>query len=284
VTASARDLAAEERDSVAGSAEEALLATAESGPATIQASLKVSSGVRADAAADRADAASDRRRSALDRARAAADRAHATMDRAQAREDRGRAAFERGQATAAGGQARLELARSQRDELTGAHMREQGRVTLQLEIDRSRRSGEPFVLAFIDVDGLKELNDQDGHAAGDALLQAVVAALRSNLRSYDPLVRLGGDEFLCGFTNTDLDTAQRRVTDIRTVLEDGAPTKSITVGLATLSATDTLQELTARADADMYAGKHIGRTNARGDAHGESALLSGRLTTRQSRT
>jgi diguanylate cyclase (GGDEF)-like protein len=178
---------------------------------------------------------------AADRARAASDRRQAAADRAQAADDRR--------------QARVELERAQLDDLTGVYMRDLGRVTLQREIDRCRRSGEPFVLAFIDVDGLKQRNDGEGHIAGDALLRAVVGAVRSTLRSYDPIVRVGGDEFLCGFTNTELDASRRRVEEIRAAIEQGATAGSITVGLAALRPGDTLEDLTTRADLDMYSRK-----------------------------
>jgi len=138
-------------------------------------------------------------------------------------------------------------------------MRDLGGIALRHEIDRSRRSGEPFVLAYIDVDGLKELNDSQGHAAGDELLQAVVDAVQSKLRSYDPVVRVGGDEFLCGFTNTELDVAERRVAEIRDAVEHGPAAGSVTVGLACLVENDTLEDLTARADADMYQHRDICR-------------------------
>jgi diguanylate cyclase (GGDEF)-like protein len=131
-------------------------------------------------------------------------------------------------------------------------MLELGRATLQNEIDRSRRSGEPFVLAFVDVDGLKEVNDAYGHGAGDALLRCVVGALRSKMRSYDPIVRVGGDEFLCGFTNMGLDASERRIAEIRAAVGEGSAGASITVGMARLGATETLEELTVRADLNMY--------------------------------
>jgi diguanylate cyclase (GGDEF)-like protein len=227
VTAGSRDLAADARDRAAGQEEEALMATEESRDSTIRALLAANGGVRDEAAADRADAASDRQRAAADRAQAGAD----------------------------SGQARIELEHAQLDSLTGAYMRDLGLLTLQNEIDRSRRSGEPFVLAYVDVDGLKELNDREGHAAGDALLRDVVGALKSRLRSYDPIVRVGGDEFVCGFSNTELEACRPRVEEIRAALERGPAAGSFTVGLARLTATDTLDDLTARADADMYTHK-----------------------------
>ncbi|MBA2695858.1 MAG: GGDEF domain-containing protein, partial [Actinobacteria bacterium] len=68
---------------------------------------------------------------------------------------------------------------------------------LEREMARSSRAREALSVAFIDVDHLKQVNDTRGHAAGDRLLQHVADALRSRLRSYDLVVRYGGDEFIC---------------------------------------------------------------------------------------
>jgi diguanylate cyclase (GGDEF)-like protein len=236
VTAGSRDVAAEARDQTAGREAEKMLVDEASRDSAIRLLLSNSVAVRGRSAADRAGSASDRRSAASDRAQSSAD----------------------------SDEARMELAQAQVDGLTGAHRRDLGTVALQHEIERSRRSGEPFSLAFIDVDGLKELNDREGHAAGDTLLRTVVVALRAELRSYDPIVRVGGDEFLCGFTNTKLEASRRRIEEIRAVLRRQPRTTSISVGLAMLGERDTLEKLIARADADMYAGKQRQRSGRLG--------------------
>jgi diguanylate cyclase (GGDEF)-like protein len=225
-TASMRDRAAEERDHAADRETETLLGDVETGD-PFRSFLAASQTNRGQAASDRTRAAGDRKRAASDRDHAGGDRRRAVIN----------------------------LQRAQHDSLTGAYMRELGRAALQHEIDRSRRSGEPFVLAFVDVDGLKEVNDGRGHAAGDALLQSVVEALESKMRSYDPIVRVGGDEFLCGFTNIGLDASGRRIDEIRAAVTQQSAGGSITVGLASLGATETLEELTVRADLNMYSQK-----------------------------
>ena len=65
------------------------------------------------------------------------------------------------------------------------------------DLARARRAQQPLLVAFVDVDGLKAVNDEYGHAAGDTLLRAVVTALSSMLRPYDVVIRYGGDEFIC---------------------------------------------------------------------------------------
>jgi diguanylate cyclase (GGDEF)-like protein len=154
-------------------------------------------------------------------------------------------------------QARLEaeLQRAHLDGLTGALRREMGRLTLRNEIDRARRGDGKFVMAFIDVDGLKEVNDRDGHAAGDRVLRTLVATMRANLRSYDPIVRFGGDEFICGITSTDPTEVQHRIGVIDQSLRS-ATGVGITAGLASLGSNESLDELTARADAALIEAKH----------------------------
>lgn len=176
-------------------------------------------------------------------AEAAADRAHAAADRARAALDRANAARERARLEA-------ELRLAHLDELTGAYRREMGRLALTHEIERARRSDGRFVLAFVDVDGLKDVNDRDGHAAGDHVLQVVVDAIRTRLRSFDPMVRYGGDEFVCGLSGTDVDEASRRFDAIEAAIKEEADV-GISVGFATLGAADTAEELTERADAAM---------------------------------
>src|SRR6202011_6011047 len=87
-----------------------------------------------------------------------------------------------------------QLAIAETDALTGTRTRAAGLAELDHEIDRARRTTSPLVVAYVDVVGLKAVNDTRGHAAGDELLQHVVRAIRGHLRSYDSIVRLGGDE------------------------------------------------------------------------------------------
>jgi diguanylate cyclase (GGDEF)-like protein len=67
---------------------------------------------------------------------------------------------------------------------------------LEQEINRARREQRTVAVLFMDLNGLKPINDSYGHAAGDKLLAATASRLRSSLRSYDFVARIGGDEFL----------------------------------------------------------------------------------------
>lgn len=148
------------------------------------------------------------------------------------------------------------------DDLTGALRRGAGLAALQREIDRHRRGGEgAVVVVFVDVDGLKEVNDRAGHAAGDDLLRDAVSAMRERLRSYDLIVRYGGDEFLCVLTGTTLEQAQRTAGMLREQVAAGTA-GGISTGIAELLHGDTVDTLVERADAALYAGRR-----ERGQAH-----------------
>jgi diguanylate cyclase (GGDEF)-like protein len=237
-TARDRDETAHERDRTADARDEA--------------------GTARDAqAADEARAAPDPEASVLQqlaelRAQAAADRARAAADRARAAADRQTAARERARLEA-------ELHSAHLDDLTGAYRREMGRLALSNEIDRAQRSDGRFVVAFVDVDGLKSVNDRDGHAAGDRILKSVVDAMRTRLRSFDPIIRYGGDEFVCGIGGTDLAGAEQRFESIALAIEAEVHV-SISVGLASLTPGDTADQLTERADAAMLANRVAGRS------------------------
>ncbi len=149
------------------------------------------------------------------------------------------------------------------DELTGVFAREAGELALVREIDRARRSGRSLVLAVIDIDALQEVNDNLGHAAGDALLRDVPTAITSTLRSYDVTVRWGGDAFVCGLSDVTLAAASDRIAEIQQVLEARRPRASVSAGLAELEETDTLESLIARADADLYCSRRGAASEAR---------------------
>lgn len=106
-------------------------------------------------------------------------------------------------------------------------------------------------MAFLDIDGLKDINDRDGHEAGDRALRTVVATVRARLRSFDPLLRYGGDEFVAGMGGINLEEAEQRFKTIREVLKQDEGI-GISVGIAVLGVGDTVDVLIARADAALY--------------------------------
>jgi diguanylate cyclase (GGDEF)-like protein len=98
------------------------------------------------------------------------------------------------------------------------------------------------------VDGLKSVNDGLGHAAGDALLREVAEGLRRHVRSYDLVVRLGGDEFLCALPGVNEAEAGARLADLAAELSAAEPHRSISFGLAELRDRETPDSLIDRAD------------------------------------
>lgn len=84
---------------------------------------------------------------------------------------------------------------SSRDALTGLANRRAFELALAREVDRVARSGESALLLAVDIDHFKQVNDQHGHAAGDAVIQAVGTMLLESVRPMDLVARVGGEEF-----------------------------------------------------------------------------------------
>ena len=131
------------------------------------------------------------------------------------------------------------------------YLRAAGFFELEREISRARRSMQPLTLAFVDVDGLKAINDSRGHAAGDRMLREIANVLKRVMRSYDLIVRYGGDEFVCALVGLTLAGATERLANVNAALS-GAEPGSVTIGLAELQPDDSLEELIARADSALY--------------------------------
>jgi diguanylate cyclase (GGDEF)-like protein len=123
-----------------------------------------------------------------------------------------------------------------------------------------------FVMAMVDVDVFKAINDQNGHAVGDQVLITVAGTLEHSLRAGDVVARLGGDEFAVLARGLTLAQAETRFTAIgravqeacRSLVPDGL-TASISIGLAECSAGDTFSSLQLRADAALYEAKRSGK-------------------------
>ncbi|MBA3841483.1 MAG: diguanylate cyclase [Actinobacteria bacterium] len=175
------------------------------------------------------------------------DRARAALDRAKAAEDRKRAAADRKEAA----RDRAEALRTYTDELTGARIRAIGLAELGNELERAQRTEGKLVVAFVDVNGLKAVNDSQGHLAGDQLLRDVGLALHAHLRPYDLIVRYGGDEFICAMPHIDIPPANNRFELIAETLNAVHPEHSISFGLAQAGPGDNLDELIAHADANL---------------------------------
>ncbi|HVR70071.1 MAG TPA: GGDEF domain-containing protein [Vicinamibacteria bacterium] len=164
-----------------------------------------------------------------------------------------------------GRQADRLLALAQTDPLTGLRNTRAFEERLVEETARARRYRHPLSLLFIDVDGLKAINDRGGHLSGDRALVRVATALRDTARSTDLAARWGGDEFALLAPDT---TAAAGVTlgeRIRALVSasagDAGEAMTVSVGVGTTLGEEdaTAELLRARADAALYAAKRRGR-------------------------
>ena len=142
-------------------------------------------------------------------------------------------------------------------------------ATFADELERARRSGEPFCLALADLDRFKLVNDRFGHLVGDRLLRLFAEILVQNVRGQDRVARFGGEEFAVMFPGASLEDAAAATERIRkalaskqwTVGPTGESVGLITAsfGVAKLRADETGAELIKRADDRLYDAKAKGR-------------------------
>ncbi|MFP5219071.1 MAG: diguanylate cyclase domain-containing protein [Actinomycetes bacterium] len=166
--------------------------------------------------------------------------------------ERVKVALDRMEAASLALEAGTAVLRAHRDGLTGCLSRDSGLEQLRQELDRAGRQQTDLVVVFLDVDGLKQVNDTRGHLAGDGLLRAVGAALKECLRSYDVVLRFGGDEFVCGLPGLQTTEARVRMADVARELDRRWPGARFTAGFALAFCADDVDAVVERADADLY--------------------------------
>ncbi|MDP2123533.1 MAG: GGDEF domain-containing protein [Parvibaculum sp.] len=169
---------------------------------------------------------------------------------------------------------RLE-ALTQTDELTGLLNRRGFDEVLRRNLLSAARYEEAGLLAYIDLDGFKTINDRCGHVAGDEVLRTVGAFLSKSIRATDYAARLGGDEFAILFVRADHKRARERAREmLRGIarLEIACKSHKISVsaslGFASYTGETSPKELLDRADRAMYADKKNGGRAARLTTHG----------------
>lgn len=133
---------------------------------------------------------------------------------------------------------------------------------LELVIARHHRYGDAAAVLFVDLDGLKMLNDWFGHLAGDAALVHVASLLVGGVRQSDMVGRLGGDEFGILLDRADArtaaETAERLIDTIAGAefsIDDQPVPLSVAIGMTIIEHGDTPAAVLARADQAMYMGK-----------------------------
>ena len=154
------------------------------------------------------------------------------------------------------------------DDLTGLLNRRAMLDRMQLEQRRSLRSGSPLLIAQLDIDHFKAVNDTHGHAAGDLVLQSFADTVRRNVRDTDVLARWGGEEFVLLLCDTPAADAVALMERLRQavqamqvpVAQGGQPiTVTVSIGLARHAPADPLAGTLERADRALYAAKAGGR-------------------------
>ena len=154
------------------------------------------------------------------------------------------------------------------DDLTGFYNRRGFLILAMQQLKLSRRNGQPMLLFFADVDGLKLANDLYGHNEGDALLQRSAAALNHTFRESDIIARLGGDEFAILATEGADQTHEAINIRLQNAIQEvnaqgGVTPLSLSVGMSRFDPRHpvALGELLTSADCDMYRRKHEHNTS-----------------------
>ena len=157
------------------------------------------------------------------------------------------------------------------DLLTALLNRRGFEVRLVETLARSVRYGDTGAVVVLDLDRFKEVNDSNGHAAGDAVLQTIAEVLRKRLRTTDLVARIGGDEFALMIGHVDDEGAVRTVDELLEQLRDRIATLSgaaarvtVSAGIATFSQEQpsTVGRIMEAADAALYDAKRSGRARA----------------------
>ncbi len=148
------------------------------------------------------------------------------------------------------------------DSLVGLPNRRGFMRALERLIDRVSRYQEKGSMLFVDLDGLKLINDSFGHQAGDEALVQVARLLVGGVRKSDVVARIGGDEFAILLGHSDEDSARETATRLVDLIaasdfKHGGQTMplSVAIGAAAIHGDDTPESAMARADEEMYRRK-----------------------------
>ena len=156
------------------------------------------------------------------------------------------------------------------DELTGLFNRRGFLRHARTQLDAAALARRPMLLIFVDVDGLKNINDRLGHAAGDRALVDTARVLKSTFRERDVVARLGGDEFVVLVTDSSVVRAEDLLARLGMRVEalNGHPDREFHLGFSTgvaafdPAAPEPLEELLSEADSRMYLDKRARKDSA----------------------
>ena len=148
------------------------------------------------------------------------------------------------------------------DQLTGLYNRRSGEQRLAQEISRAQRHGRPLTVLLMDLDGLKQINDRHGHAAGDTVLKGFADRLQRAIRGSDLAVRLGGDEFMALLPECRAEEVRHvlaRLEGLEFEFDDQKLRLQYSRGWTDYAPGETPQELLKRADGALYENKRAGK-------------------------
>lgn len=153
---------------------------------------------------------------------------------------------------------------SRTDFLTGINNRREFYARANQEILYSKRFNHPLTVVVMDVDSFKEVNDKQGHQAGDVLLKIIAQTILSTIRKTDVVARMGGDEFALLFPDTDQEGACRALTKVKDVITEKMKERNYQVtfsfGAVTfLTPLDSIDETLSKVDQLMYSAKLSGK-------------------------
>ncbi|MGB0953713.1 MAG: diguanylate cyclase [Planctomycetota bacterium] len=156
---------------------------------------------------------------------------------------------------------------SRRDPLTGVLNRRGLTSSLEVEVDRRRRSGTEMQALFLDLDDFKKINDVYGHSIGDEVLMSVSRLIRETVRASDHVARIGGDEFLIILPNTNREEARPVADKIHkavsgSVITEQFPHLRIGSSLGMVSAAredEMVQDLLVRTERALHSAKRYGK-------------------------
>ena len=151
-----------------------------------------------------------------------------------------------------------------RDELTGLYNRRYLLGSLERRQALANREGLPFVLAFVDIDHFKQINDQHGHKVGDQVLEELAVLLSGSVREVDLVARYGGEEFVLLLNGLTLVTAEPALNRLRMAVMEKRFSQSalpltVSVGVSQYHPGESSDALINRADRLLYEAKRSGR-------------------------
>jgi diguanylate cyclase (GGDEF)-like protein len=128
---------------------------------------------------------------------------------------------------------------------------------------RDFSDAKPLAVLMMDLDGFKQVNDLEGHEAGDRILASMARAIAGGLREGDFVARLGGDEFAALLPRTNLEEAESLAERLRASVQDAGSGASVTSSFGVAMLEDDVRRALLRADVALYEAKNSGRNMVR---------------------